>query len=52
MDKVIGPYEEIKICRFPAPRGAVRSALSLESRDVIIGGADLWGEGKFSCEEF
>jgi hypothetical protein len=24
----------------------------LESRDVIIGGADLWGEGQFRCEEF
>ena len=53
MDKVIGPYEEIKILPFPgaAPVPA-RGALSLEARDVIIGGADLWGDGRFRCEEF
>ena len=53
MDKAIGPYEEIKILPFPgAAPVPVRGGLSLESRDVIIGGADLWGEGKFRCEEF
>jgi glycine reductase len=53
MDKAIGPYEEIKILPFPGAASVpVRGALSLESRDVIIGGADLWGEGKFRCEEF
>jgi len=53
MDKVIGPYEEIKILPFPgAAPVPVCGALSLESRDVIIGGADLWGEGRFRCEEF
>ncbi|MGH7873929.1 MAG: glycine/sarcosine/betaine reductase component B subunit [Candidatus Binatia bacterium] len=53
MDKVIGPYDEIKILPFPgAAPVPVRSALSLESRDVIIGGADLWGDGRFRCAEF
>ena len=53
MDKAIGPYEEIKILPFPgAAPVSVRGALSLESRDVIIGGADLWGDGRFRCVEF
>ena len=53
MDKVIGPYEQIKIFPFPgaAPVPA-RSALTLEARDVMIGGADIWGDQKFRCEEY
>ncbi|MGB7950475.1 MAG: glycine/sarcosine/betaine reductase component B subunit [Candidatus Binatia bacterium] len=50
MDQVIGPYERIKIFPFPGaapvPAGG---ALSLEARDVIMGGADIWGAGKFQC---
>jgi glycine reductase len=53
MDKVIGAYEQIKIFPFPGaapvPAGG---ALSLEARDVMIGGADIWGDGKFRCAEF
>ncbi|HSK31261.1 MAG TPA: glycine/sarcosine/betaine reductase component B subunit [Candidatus Limnocylindria bacterium] len=53
MAKVIGPYEHIKIFPFPGaapvPAG---TALSLEARDVMIGGADIWGDGSFRCEEF
>jgi len=53
MDKVIGPYEEIKIFPFPgaAPVSA-REPLSLEARDVMIGGADLWGQGTWKCVEY
>ena len=53
MDRVIGPYEQIKI--FPCPGAApvpARGALSLEARDVLIGGADIWGDGNFRCEEY
>lgn len=53
MDNVIGPYEQIKIFPFPGaapvPAGG---ALSLEARDVMIGGADIWGSGNFRCEEY
>lgn len=53
MGKVIGPYGEIKIFPFPgaAPVPA-RGALALEARDVMIGGADIWGQKNFRCEEF
>ena len=53
MDKVIGPYEQIKI--FPFPGAALvpaRGALSLEARDVMMGGADIWGQGEFRCAEY
>ena len=53
MDKVIGPYEEIKI--FPFPGAAPVSALgplSLEARDVLMGGADIWGQGAWQCTEY
>jgi hypothetical protein len=50
---VIGPYEEIKVFPFPgaAPVSA-RGPLSLEARDVMIGGADIWGEGVWKCVEY
>jgi len=53
MDRVIGPYREIKIFPFPgaAPVDA-GAALPLEARDVMIGGADLWGQGMAKCVEF
>jgi glycine reductase complex component B subunit alpha and beta len=53
MDKVVGPYDQIKIFPFPgaAPVPA-RGALSLEARDVMMGGADIWGEGKWKCAEY
>jgi glycine reductase len=53
MDKLIGPYEEIRIFPFPgaAPVSA-RGSLSLEARDVMIGGADIWGGGAWRCVEY
>lgn len=53
MDRVIGPYRSIKIFPFPgaAPVDAC-AALPLEARDVMIGGADLWGQGLAKCVEF
>jgi Glycine/sarcosine/betaine reductase component B subunits len=53
MNRVIGPYEEIKIFPFPgaAPVSA-REPLPLEARDVIMGGADIWGQGTWKCAEY
>ena len=53
MDKVIGPYRQIKVFPFPgaAPVDAC-AALPLEARDVMIGGADLWGQGMAKCVEY
>jgi len=53
VDKVIGPYEKIKVFPFTgAAPVTARGALSLEARDVMIGGADIWGQANFRCEEF
>jgi glycine reductase complex component B subunit alpha and beta len=53
MDKVIGPYEEIKVLSYPGvPASPARGALSLEARDVIIGGADIWGEQGWVCNDY
>ncbi|HEX9454425.1 MAG TPA: glycine/sarcosine/betaine reductase component B subunit [Candidatus Binatia bacterium] len=53
MSRTIGPYNEIKIFPFPgaAPVSA-RDELQLEARDAIIGGADIWGEQSWRCEDF
>ncbi|MSP36930.1 MAG: hypothetical protein EXR70_00390 [Deltaproteobacteria bacterium] len=53
MSRTVGPYNEIKIFPFPgaAPVSA-RGELPMEARDAIIGGADIWGEQKWRCEEF
>ena len=53
MDTVIGPYRQIKIFPFPgaAPVDA-RAALPLEARDVMIGGADIWGQGTAKCVDY
>ena len=53
VDRIVGAYEQIKIFPFPgAPRIAAREPLALEARDVLIGGADIWGSGEFRCEEY
>jgi glycine reductase complex component B subunit alpha and beta len=53
MDKVIGPYDEIKVLSYPGvPASPARAALSLEGRDVIIGGADIWGEQGWVCNDY
>jgi glycine reductase complex component B subunit alpha and beta len=53
MDKVIGPYQEIKVLSYPGvPASPARGALSLEARDVIIGGADIWGERGWICRDY
>ena len=53
MDKVIGPYDEIKVLSYPGvPASPAGGALPLEGRDVIIGGADIWGEQGWVCSDY
>src|SRR5215469_6898575 len=53
VNNVIGPYKQIKIFPFPgAAPVAAEGTLSLEARDVMIGGADIWGQGNWRCAEF
>jgi glycine reductase complex component B subunit alpha and beta len=53
MGKVIGPYQEIKVLSYPGvPASPACGPLSLEARDPIIGGADIWGEGGWICMDY
>jgi glycine reductase len=53
VNKLIGPYHDIKVFPAPgAPRTAARDALEIDSRDLLIGGADLWGQQSWKCVEY
>jgi glycine reductase complex component B subunit alpha and beta len=52
-EKIIGPYEEIKVLSYPgAPLTSARSALALDARDLIIGGIDNWGGDNWICQAY
>jgi glycine reductase complex component B subunit alpha and beta len=53
VEKVIGPYQEIKVLSYPGvPATPAAAAFSLEARDSIIGGGDLWGAGAWTCVDY
>ncbi|HEX9264986.1 MAG TPA: glycine/sarcosine/betaine reductase component B subunit [Candidatus Binatia bacterium] len=48
-EKIVGPYEEIRVLSYPgAPATPARAALTLDARDMIIGGVDIWGGGNWT----
>ena len=52
-EKVLGPYNEIKVLSYPgAPLVPARGPLSIDSRDLIIGGVDIWGRESWTCKEY
>lgn len=52
-EKIIGPYEEIKVLSYPgAPRVSARGPLSIDARDVIMGGVDIWGGESWTCKGY
>ncbi len=52
-EKVIGAYDEITILSYPgAPRLSAHGPLSLDSRDLVIGGVDIWGKQSWSCKAY
>jgi len=52
-EKVIGPYRDIRVLTYPgAPTTPASNALTLDARDMIIGGVDNWGGGKWACEMY
>jgi sarcosine reductase len=45
-EKIVGPYQEIRVLSYPgAPATPAGAALTLDARDMIIGGVDIWGGG-------
>ena len=52
-EKVIGPYSDIRVLTYPgAPTTPALNALTLDARDMIIGGVDNWGGGNWACKLF
>jgi len=52
-EKIVGPYEAIRALSYPgAPSTPAGAALTLDARDMIIGGVDNWGRGASACRGF
>lgn len=52
-EKVVGPYDAIRVLSYPgAPSSPARAALSLDARDMIIGGVDNWGGRDWTCAAY
>ena len=52
-EKVVGPYDAIRVLSYPgAPSTPARAALTLDARDMIIGGVDNWGRDTWSCMQY
>jgi len=52
-ERVVGPYEEIQMLTYPgAPRVPARGCLSLDARDMVIGGVDNWGMQSWTCRAY
>jgi glycine reductase complex component B subunit alpha and beta len=52
-EKIVGPYDSIRVLSYPgAPTTPAQNALTLDARDLIIGGVDNWGRGTWRCVEY
>jgi hypothetical protein len=49
-DRVVGPYKQFSILNYPgAPLIEAKSAITLDARDMVIGGIDNWGRENWIC---
>lgn len=52
-ETVVGPYEQIRILSYP---GALvvpaQGPLTLDARDMVIGGVDNWGRQSWTCKAY
>ena len=52
-ERVIGTYENIQILNYPgAPVVRAQGSVTLDARDMIIGGVDIWGMQSWSCKDY
>jgi hypothetical protein len=50
---VAGPYEHFSVLSYPgAPLADAKGALTLDARDMLIGGVDNWGAESWCCESY
>jgi len=52
-ERVVGPYEHVSILTYPgAPVVEARGRLTLDARDMVIGGVDNWGGQSWTCRAY
>ncbi len=52
-EKVIGPGDRIRVFSYPeAPVISAWDPLTLDARDLIIGGVDIWGGREWTCKAY
>ena len=52
-ERIVGPYEELSILSYPgAPVARAKDALTLDARDMLIGGVDNWGKENWICRGY
>jgi Glycine/sarcosine/betaine reductase component B subunits len=52
-ERIVGPYEQVQILSYPgAPVANCREKLTLDARDMVIGGVDNWGQESWICSAY
>jgi glycine reductase complex component B subunit alpha and beta len=52
-ERLVGPYDRVQILSYPgAPVAQAKGALTLDARDMIIGGVDNWGKESWICNAY
>jgi len=51
--RVVGAYKKLQILNYPgAPFVDARDPMTLEARDVLVGGVDIWGGRDWTCRAY
>ena len=52
-ERLVGPYDRVQILSYPgAPVAQAKGKLTLDARDMIIGGVDNWGKESWICNAY
>jgi glycine reductase len=52
-ENVVGPDDRIRLFGYPgAPVVSARDPITLDARDLIIGGVDIWGGRSWTCRTY
>ena len=52
-ERIVGPYQQVQILSYPgAPVADASGSLTLDARDMVIGGVDNWGQESWMCRAY